>query len=211
MRLLVLTGPGGVGKTRLALEAAGRAMSGGPDGGRTARRSRTGWCFVPLAGITSARQVAPAIGAALGLRGDARRDAHAPSGRCSRTERHGGVARRATGRGRDTAAADVARFLRQRGLLLILDGFERVQGAAPEVGRLLAACPQLTIMVTSRAVLRLSGEHEIPVGPLPLPRPADVAAVAGEGQPDPPGSREARTRPAATRAPRGRLWGRWRA
>ena len=181
VRLLVLTGPGGVGKTRLALEAAGRAAFGGaPDGSPFP----DGVVFVPLAGIASARQVLPAIGAALGVRGDERRASSALSGRWSVAERQSGAGQRATRRGQDGEAAEVAAFLRPRRHLLILDSFERVQGAAPEVGRLLAACPRLTILVTSRAVLHLSGEHEVAVGPLPLPHPADVAAVAGLGAGD---------------------------
>jgi len=60
-------------------------------------------------------------------------------------------------------------FLRDRRALLILDNFEQLTGAAPLVLELLGACQQLTIVVTSRAVLRIQGEHEFPVGPLSLP------------------------------------------
>ena len=62
----------------------------------------------------------------------------------------------------------------------ILDNFEHVVEAAPLVSELLTRCPQLTCLVTSRALLRLSGEHAFPVPPLPLPPavPAETAAEA---------------------------------
>jgi non-specific serine/threonine protein kinase len=62
-------------------------------------------------------------------------------------------------------------YLRHKKLLLILDNFEQVTDAAQLVGELLAAAPGLKILVTSRAVLRLSGEHEFEVPPLPIPDP----------------------------------------
>jgi predicted ATPase len=75
--------------------------------------------------------------------------------------------------------------LRARQLLLVLDNFEQVLAAAPLVAELLAACPQVTVLATSRAALHLRGEHEFPVLPLALPDPqapfeglAEVAAVA---------------------------------
>lgn len=60
-------------------------------------------------------------------------------------------------------------FLRDKRLLLLLDNFEQVTAAAPLVSELLAAAPQLKVLVTSRAVLNLSAEHEFVVPPLPLP------------------------------------------
>ena len=62
-------------------------------------------------------------------------------------------------------------YLRHKKLLLILDNFEQVTGAAKLIGELLEAAPGLKILVTSRAVLRLSGEHEFEVPPLNLPGP----------------------------------------
>jgi predicted ATPase len=61
--------------------------------------------------------------------------------------------------------------LRGRSSLLVLDNFEQVLDAAPLLARLLTACPALKLLVTRRAALRLSGEHELPVPPLALPDP----------------------------------------
>jgi predicted ATPase/tetratricopeptide (TPR) repeat protein len=135
-RLVTLTGPGGVGKSRLMVEAARRLGPGFADGVR----------FVELAAVSAADLVAPAIAAGLGL---------------------------STSAGQLTA--DLESFLRPRRLLLALDNFEQVLGAAPQLAGLLAAAPGLVVLVTSRAVLRLSGEHEFPVPPLPVP-PAGAAS-----------------------------------
>jgi predicted ATPase len=62
-------------------------------------------------------------------------------------------------------------YLRDRELLLVLDNFEQLLGAAPELTELLCACPRLYVLVTSRASLRVSGERELAVAPLELPRP----------------------------------------
>ena len=59
--------------------------------------------------------------------------------------------------------------LSQRNLLLVLDNFEQIIDAAPAVGELLAASPQLTLLVTSREPLGITGEQEFPVRPLTLP------------------------------------------
>jgi predicted ATPase/DNA-binding SARP family transcriptional activator len=139
VRLLTLHGPGGMGKTRLALEAAASLAqrhtgTGGdvfPDGV---------W-FVPLAPIADAGLVAPAIAGALGL------------------EQPGG-------QGPMELLAD---WLRPRRLLLLLDNLEHLPDAAPQVAALLAASPGLKVLATSRTVLRLRGEHEFPVSSLELP------------------------------------------
>ena len=60
-------------------------------------------------------------------------------------------------------------YLREKQLLLLLDNFEQVLSAAPLVADLLAACPRLKVLVTSRAPLHLRGEQEFPVPPLALP------------------------------------------
>ena len=67
--------------------------------------------------------------------------------------------------------------LQDKQMLLVLDNFEQVVAAAPLVAELLAACPRLKCLVTSRVVLRLSGEHEFPVPPLELPDPRRLPAV----------------------------------
>lgn len=65
--------------------------------------------------------------------------------------------------------AALERFLRRKQILLVLDNFEHVLTAAPEVSDLLAACARLTVLVTSRVPLRLRGEHQVPVSPLNVP------------------------------------------
>jgi predicted ATPase len=135
VRLVTLTGPGGVGKSRLALEVARRLESSFVDGVR----------FVDLAPVQRADLVAAAIAAGLGLRTS------------------GGP-----------LIADVKAYLRPRRLVLLLDNFEQVTAAAPLVAELLTTAAGLVVLVTSRTVLRLSGEHEVPVEPLPTP-PAGTA------------------------------------
>src|SRR6185312_1915047 len=76
---------------------------------------------------------------------------------------------------------DLESYLRPRRLLLALDNFEQVTGAAPLLAELLKAADGLAILVTSRMVLRLSGEHEFPVPPLPVP-PVGAGGDAAEVQ-----------------------------
>jgi predicted ATPase/DNA-binding XRE family transcriptional regulator len=132
VRLLTLTGPGGIGKTRLAMQIAAGV---GDRFGET--------CFVDLASIRDAALVPSAIVDALGLQ---EQGARPPLERL------------------------IAALAGQRRLLL-LDNFEHVAPAAPTVAAVLAHCPRVTLLVTSRAPLRLRGEHEFPVVPLAVPAP----------------------------------------
>jgi predicted ATPase/DNA-binding XRE family transcriptional regulator len=130
-RLVTLTGPGGVGKTRLALEVASRV----------ADVFREGVAFVPLAPLSDPALVLPTVARMLGLMG-------------------------ASGR---PVLETLLVYLRAKRLVLVLDNFEHVMEAAPEVAELLAGCPDVAVLATSRAPLRLRGEREYPVGPLPVP------------------------------------------
>ncbi len=140
VRLVTLTGPGGVGKTRLALAAASTVRDDYADG----------VVFVDLAPIRDPALVLPAIAERLSIR-----------------EASG---RRLIERLRDRLEA--------RTLLLLLDNLEQVLEAAPGLADLLAACPGLTILATSRAPLRVSGEHVCGVPPLSLPERAAAVSLA---------------------------------
>jgi predicted ATPase/DNA-binding CsgD family transcriptional regulator len=131
VRLLTLTGPGGVGKTRLTLEVASKL----------AADFSGDVVFVPLAPVGSATLVSIVIARALGIQ---------DTGNRSLRDR-------------------LHEALRRRRLLLVLDNFEHVASAAPMVAALLANCPLVTILATSRERLRVSGEQEFPLAPLPLP------------------------------------------
>jgi predicted ATPase/DNA-binding CsgD family transcriptional regulator len=131
VRLLTITGTGGVGKTRLALEVARIVQADFADG----------VCFVPLAPVSDPARVLAAMAQALGLW----ESAELPP------------------------QEQVPVVLRNRHLLLLLDNFEQVLPAAPQLVPLLASCPGLHLLVTSRATLHLSREYEFPVPPLALP------------------------------------------
>jgi predicted ATPase/DNA-binding SARP family transcriptional activator len=138
-RLVTLTGPGGIGKTRLAIEVARAVASAGAGGA----------VFVDLSHLSDAGLVAPTIANALRLS--------------------------VGGRPVEEALAEA---LAQGPPLLVLDNFEQLTEAAPLLGSLLAASPETQLLVTSRAVLHLAGEHDFPVGPLALPAPADDVDAA---------------------------------
>ena len=127
-RLLVLTGAGGSGKTRLALEAARRA----------AASYANGVVLVELAPLRDPELVVPTIAQAVGI-------ADVPQ-----------------------PLEALAEALRSQELLLLLDNAEHVQEATPAFVGLLARAPRLTVLVTSRTVLHLSGEHVFPVAPLEI-------------------------------------------
>lgn len=128
VRLLTLTGPGGVGKTRLAIRAADGLDDTFPGG----------VAFVALASIRDPTLVIPTIGHALEVA--------------------------------DTAGTALVSYLRDalgdERALLVLDNLEQVISAAPSLSAVLATCPGLTILATSREVLHLSGEQEFQVPPL---------------------------------------------
>jgi len=126
--LVTLTGPGGTGKTRLALEAALASIGDWPNGV---------W-FVPLAPVTDEALVEPTIAGAVGASGELREE------------------------------------LRSRRLLLVLDNLEQLPAAPLIVAELLAACPEMRVLATSRTRLNLSIEQEYPVSTLP---PADAAEL----------------------------------
>ena len=128
--LVTLTGPGGIGKTRLALAAAAAMQDRLPDGA----------IFIDLSGVMTATDTVPAIAQALGLR-----------------ERMG-----------QDQWSQIAGYLRTKELLLVLDNFEQILDAAPEIARLARQARGTTVLATSRAPLRVGGEREVPVPPLPL-------------------------------------------
>jgi len=132
--LTTLTGPGGSGKTRLAVAVARL----------TADAFADGVVFVSLAPLAEPVLVPAMIAAALGVR------------------EAGGQPLLATLQG----------FLHEKAILLVLDNCEHLLAAAPLVAELLAHCPRLSALATSRAPLRLSGEQEFPVPPLALPQTA---------------------------------------
>ncbi|MFI7703053.1 BTAD domain-containing putative transcriptional regulator [Nonomuraea sp. NPDC049480] len=174
-RLVTIVGPGGTGKTRLAIESATRrpatpaedlAIGAGGDPVREV-------CFVDLSlvdgaggvahaaravdGATrghEAGQVAPAVLGALGLR----ESALGPPV--------------AAGSGAPDLAGRLVAALAEQDLTLALDNCEHVIAEAATLARrLLAACPRLTILATSREPLGITGEHLVPLAPLPTPPP----------------------------------------
>ncbi|HEX2342933.1 MAG TPA: tetratricopeptide repeat protein [Vicinamibacterales bacterium] len=143
VRILTLTGPGGSGKTRIALQVMTELAAAGAV-----------TAFVPLGALPGPALIVPALVTALGV---TETGARAPL---------------------DSVAAELCDA---RVKLLVLDNFEQLLPEAAEVvSRLAAACPNLTLLVTSRTVLRVYGEHELPVPPLELPdrRTAGADALA---------------------------------
>jgi predicted ATPase len=118
-RVLTLTGPGGSGKTRLAVQAAAEVVG---------EREHGVW-WVGLQAVRNPALVLPTIGSTLGAKGP------------------------------------LAEHVADRRMLFLLDNLEQVVDSAPELGELLASCPNLTLLVTSREPLRLAAEQEYPVPP----------------------------------------------
>jgi predicted ATPase/class 3 adenylate cyclase len=131
VRLATLTGPGGVGKTRLGLRVAAELLESFPDGA----------FLIDLARLAESELVPSATATALGLR-----------------EQPG-----------QTFGQTLAEHLREQRMLLLFDNFEHVLPAATLVAGLLASCPGLKVLATSRARLGLQAEHEYRVEPLPVP------------------------------------------
>jgi predicted ATPase len=147
VHLVTLIGPGGIGKTRLAIEVARRMSAAVP-------ADLDGVSFIDLAAVRDAAGWPEAVTAVLGIR---------PEGT------------------RPVLELLIDR-LQGRRLLLVLDNVEQLVAAASDLGTLLAACPDLTVLVTSRIVLRLRGEHEVALAPLPTPAAGPQAGAETVGR-----------------------------
>ena len=147
VRLVTLLGPGGIGKTRLAIDLATRARARGDE-----------TAFVDLTPVNDPDLVPNVIAEAVGV----------------------------LDTGDRPIAEKLVAALRQRRILVVLDNFEQVLPAAPGLTALLSAAPGVRLLVTSRTLLRVTGEHAVELAPLGLPRltgvhdlkAADTASVA---------------------------------
>lgn len=140
-RLVTIIGPGGVGKTRLAIAVAEQFAS--------RRGEPSGVQFVALAAVNDPVHVLPTIAQSLGVRET-----------------------------RDQPLREtVADYLREKRMLLIIDNFEQVAGAATDLAELLARAQHLRLLVTSRAVLNVLGEQVVTVPFLAFPADARGASV----------------------------------
>ncbi|HEY6069028.1 MAG TPA: adenylate/guanylate cyclase domain-containing protein, partial [Gaiellaceae bacterium] len=140
VRLLTLTGSGGTGKTRLALQVSAELLD----------ELRSGVFFVSLAPIVDEDLLIPAVAQALAVREVAGED----------------------------LGETVRAYLNDKEMLLVLDNFEHIIGAASRVAELLSAVPELRTLVTSRERLHIAAEHVYEVQPLMLPESADQDPTA---------------------------------
>jgi predicted ATPase/class 3 adenylate cyclase len=138
-RVVTITGPGGVGKTRILVEV-GRTL---------APEFLDGVAFVPLADVAAAEGFLPALAAALDVK-------------------------EAEGR---TLGDGVVALIGDKKALLLLDNLEQIVRAAPEVARLVTACPNLRIVTTSRTPLRIAAEGEYALAALALPASTDSETI----------------------------------
>ena len=137
VRLLTMTGPGGVGKTRLARQAAAKAADSFPEG----------VFWVGLSALRDPALVTETISQTVG------------------------------------AKDGLAEHIGERELLLLLDNLEQVIEAAPELSRLISVCPNLTVVVTSRELLRIQGEIEYSVPPLQQPEAVSLFCERAQTEP----------------------------
>ncbi|MFI7585482.1 ATP-binding protein [Spongisporangium articulatum] len=142
-RVVTVTGPGGVGKTRLTTEVTLR-LAGAPE-----NPFPGGIVTVELATVREPDDVLPRLASALGV----------PENRAAPT------------------VSALAPYLTGRRMLLVLDNLEQLLDAAPVIDRLVAACPDLVVLATSRAPLRIRAEHEMRLETLALPEAESVEAV----------------------------------
>jgi len=137
-RLVTLSGPGGSGKTRLAIEAASELVA----------VFKAGVFWVGLSALRDPTLVTQTIAQTVG------------------------------------AKEDLAAHVSERELLLLLDNFEQVVEAAPELSHLLEACPNLKLLVTSRELLRIRGEVEYAMSPLSEPEAVELFCERARLEPD---------------------------
>ncbi len=137
-RLVTLSGPGGSGKTRLAVEVAAELVPS----------VKAGVFWIGLATLRDPTLVTETVAQTLG------------------------------------AKDGLVEHVGERELLLLLDNFEQVVEAAPELSKLLQACPNLRLLVTSRELLRISGEVEYPIPPLAEPEAVELFCVRAQLESD---------------------------
>jgi predicted ATPase/class 3 adenylate cyclase len=136
VHLLTLTGPGGTGKTRLAVQVAHMLADDFDDGAN----------FASLASISDPTLVLPAIAQALSVSA--------------------------------AAGQSLSAYLAQKSMLIVLDNFEQIVTAAPEIASLIAEAPQITFLATSREPLHVTGERIFPVSPLTVPDPRRLSDLS---------------------------------